>query len=68
MARPKINENEKLLPVPTRLAPAVVKQIEEIADARKWSIGQTVREMVEEGLSMQPPISKQQGESAQAAA
>lgn len=65
MPRPKLTEDRKLVTAQTRLAPAVIEQVEQIAQERDWSFGQTLRKLVERGLSVetasaQPRIARRQ--------
>jgi hypothetical protein len=58
MARPRLQEEEKLVPVPTRLLPETLNHVEEVADTRGWPIGKTIRKMVEAAITagLVPPI------------
>jgi len=62
MPRPTITEDKKLVPAQTRLSPAVIGQVERIAQEREWSFGQTLRKLIEHGLSAEsaPPRRKKQ--------
>lgn len=67
MPRPKVSEEKKLVTAQTRLAPAVIEQVERIAEERDWSFGQTLRKLVEQGLAMQGNNPEKQEQSAIAA-
>jgi hypothetical protein len=58
MARPRLQEAEKLIPVPIRLLPETLTQIEKVAGKREWSTAKTIRKMVEAALraNLVPPV------------
>lgn len=64
MGRPLLQPGEKLIPVPIRLLPETLTQVEKVAGTRDWSTAQTIRKMVEAALreNLVPPVKAPQAE------
>lgn len=70
MARPSLNEEDRLINATTRISTQVLAEVERIAAERDWSVSKTLRRLIERGLYSEihdGPVIHQQPESPQAA-